>query len=185
MMGNEGGNTFFCVKLQSCCGGWEEYCIWPHQPPSSHRIQYAGEICFCNISAHCLSPPSRICYELYTGRWLSIRAACDAKIQEKPLQQYQFIYYRYYMQCEWYLNVKLCTSWCIPSICAQDAHRSLVLYGGCLNLLHQACKLVLSLKSTEWASPGRRRQTIWCLMILLVAWCRSIAQLVLIIWWTW
>jgi hypothetical protein len=58
-MGNEGGNTFFSIKLQSCCG-WEEYCIRPHQPPSSHRIKCAGDVRFCNISAHYLSPASRI-----------------------------------------------------------------------------------------------------------------------------
>jgi hypothetical protein len=43
---------------------------------------------------HCSSPPSRICYELYTGGWLSIRAAYDAKIKEKPFQQFSLINYR-------------------------------------------------------------------------------------------
>ena len=46
------------------------------------------------------------------------------------------------MQSEWYFNVELCITWCIPSILAQDAHVSSVLEGICLYLFHQACKLV-------------------------------------------
>ena len=80
---------------------------------------------FCSITAHCLS--ARLCHELYAGGRISIRAAYDAKIQEKPYQQYSLISNRNYMQCEWYLNVELCIKWSIPSIFAQDAHVSGVL----------------------------------------------------------
>jgi hypothetical protein len=131
-----------------------------------HHTEYNALVrcVFCNISAHCSSV--RICYELFAGGWFSIRAAYDAKIQEKPFQQYSLIHKRYHVQCQWNLIVESCITWCIPSIYAQDGHvRGVIL--GVRIYLHANSFYRRNLRDVYWTS-----KTIWCatLIILVAAW---------------
>jgi hypothetical protein len=76
------------------------------------------------------------------------------------------------LQCEWYLDVEHG----IPCICVRDVHISGVLYRVCLNLLHQACKLVLPLKSTRCVLDVKDKQFVVVSPILINVWDGSHAH---------